>query len=64
MEYYAAKKLRETWGDKPCEHLKIGKEYYADTHTLDYVCKQCGKEFNVLEMIETEYNNRKKRVTA
>ncbi len=64
MEYYAAKKLREAWGDKPCSHLKIEKEYYADTHTLDYACKQCGKEFNVLEMIETEHNNSKKRLMA
>ena len=61
MESLAAKKLREEWGDKPCNHPKIEKEYYADTHTLDYVCIQCGKEFNVLEMLETRDNLRKRK---
>ncbi|NOU20009.1 MAG: hypothetical protein HOO91_20820 [Bacteroidales bacterium] len=61
MEYLKAKKLRDEWGTKPCDHPKLEKEYYADTHTLDYVCKQCGKEFNVLEMLETRDMQRKKR---
>jgi len=59
MESLIAKKLRVEWGDKPCNHPKIEKEYYADTHTLDYVCILCGKEFNVLEMLETRDNLRK-----
>ncbi len=61
MEYFSAQKLREEWGNKPCNHPKIEKEYYADTHTLDYVCRQCGKEFTLLEMIETKDNQRKNR---
>ncbi len=61
MEYLTAKKVREEWGNKPCDHPEIEKEYYADTHTLDYVCKQCGKEFNVLEMLETRDNLRKRK---
>jgi len=61
MEYNQAKKLREEWGGKPCDHTRIEKEYFADTHTLDYVCKQCGAEFNVLEMLEIRDNQRKKR---
>jgi hypothetical protein len=61
MEYFTAKKLREEWGLKPCDHPKVEKEYYADTHTLDYVCRQCGAEFNVLEMLELRDNQRKKR---
>jgi len=59
MEYFTAKKLREEWGSKPCSHPKIEKEYYTDTHTLDYVCRQCGKEFTLLEMIETKDSQRK-----
>ena len=61
MESLQAKKLREEWGAKPCDHPKLEKEYYADTHTLDYVCKQCGAEFNVLEMLEIRDNHRKKK---
>lgn len=61
MEHLIAKKLREEWGSKPCDHIKIEKEYFADTHTLDYVCRQCGKEFTVLEMLETRDNNRKNK---
>jgi hypothetical protein len=64
MEYFKAKRLREEWGNKPCEHAKIEKEYYADTHTLDYACRQCGKEFNLLEMIEAKDNQRKRRKTG
>jgi len=58
MEYFVAKKLREEWGEKPCDHPKFEKEYYADTHTLDYVCKQCGAEFNILDMFEAKENKR------
>jgi DNA-directed RNA polymerase subunit RPC12/RpoP len=60
MEYFTAKKLREEWGSKPCDHPKVEKEYYADTHTLDYVCRQCGTEFNVLEMLELRDNQKKR----
>lgn len=63
MEHLIAKKLREKWGGKPCDHPRIEKEYFADTHTLDYVCRQCGKEFTVLEMLEAKdiYKRNKKR---
>lgn len=61
MEYQISKKVREEWGSKPCNHPKIEKEYYADTHTLDYVCVQCGKEFTVLEMLEARDNLRRGR---
>jgi hypothetical protein len=61
MESLQAKKLREEWGAKPCSHPKLVKEYYADTHTLDYVCTLCGAEFNILEMLEIRDNQRKRR---
>lgn len=59
MEYFTAKKIREEWGNKPCDHPKFEKEYYADTHTMDYVCKQCGAEFTILEMFEEKYKKGK-----
>jgi len=52
MEYFKAKEIREQWGDKPCDHPKLEREFYGDTYTLDYVCTQCGKEFNILETFE------------
>ncbi len=61
MEYFKARKLREEWGAKPCDHSTIEREYYADTFTLDYVCRQCGTEFNLLGMLEFKDNQRKKR---
>lgn len=63
MEHLIAKKFRADWGNKPCDHPRIEKEYFADTHTLDYVCSQCGKEFTVLEMLEAKdiYKKNKKR---
>jgi hypothetical protein len=65
MEYLKAKKIREEWGEKPCDHPKIEREFYGDTHTLDWVCSQCGTEFNVLEMLELKDNQRKnKKVRA
>ncbi|MHC1705875.1 MAG: hypothetical protein AB9846_18390 [Tenuifilaceae bacterium] len=61
MEYQDAKKLRENWSGQPCDHSCIEKEYYGDTFTLDYVCSQCGTEFNLLEMLEVKYLRRKSK---
>jgi hypothetical protein len=33
----------EKWGDKPCDHKHLEKEYYHGSATGDYVCKQCGR---------------------
>jgi len=43
MQTTDAEKLRKAWGDKPCNHPKLEKEYYLGTATDDYVCTQCGK---------------------
>lgn len=64
MEYFSAKKLREVWGNKTCNHPKIEREYYGDTYTLDFVCSQCGKEFNILEMFELKESQKKERKVA
>lgn len=61
MEYFEAKKIREDWGGKPCDHLKVEREFYGDTFTLDWVCPQCGAEFNILEMFDLKENQRKNR---
>lgn len=36
------RKLSKQWGDKPCDHPHLEKEYYLGTATGDYVCTTCG----------------------
>lgn len=38
-----AARLRREWGDKPCDHPQIEKEYYLGSDTGDYVCIRCGR---------------------
>lgn len=54
MKYSDAKQLKINWGDKPCNHLQIEKEYDLGADTGDYVCVTCGKEFSKEEKIEIE----------
>jgi len=42
MQFDKALQVRRGWGNKPCSHLSIQKEYYLATATGDYVCTQCG----------------------
>ena len=46
MQAAKARELRKEWGDKPCDHPDVDKEYYLGAQTGDYVCTQCGKEFS------------------
>jgi len=43
MQSDKAAKLRKEWGNKPCNHPYVLKEYYLGAHTGDYVCTQCGE---------------------
>lgn len=43
MQMMEALKLRERWGNKPCDHPSLDKEYDLGTTTGDYVCTQCGR---------------------
>ena len=45
MQSYQATQLRKNWGDKPCNHPNIEKEYYLGSATGDKVCSRCGKIF-------------------
>jgi hypothetical protein len=54
MEYYAAQKLKETWGKKPCDHPRIEKEYYSGAFLINYVCIQCGQEFTIAQKLESD----------
>lgn len=43
MQLEKAVELREKWGDKPCDHPELDKEYHLGTATGDYACTQCGR---------------------
>lgn len=43
MQAKTARRLREAWGDKPCNHPNLEKEYELGSDTGDYVCTSCGK---------------------
>jgi hypothetical protein len=42
MQHEKALKLMKEWGNKPCNHPNVEKEYYLGTDTGDKVCTQCG----------------------
>jgi hypothetical protein len=42
MQMEKAKRLREQWGDKPCDNPRFDKEYYLGADTGDKVCTICG----------------------
>ena len=54
MEYYVAQKLKDTWGQKPCDHPCIEKEFYSGAFLINYVCTQCGKEFTIAQKLEMD----------
>jgi len=45
MEYEEAKALKESWGDKPCDHPSFADKYLFGSKTGDFVCEQCGQFF-------------------
>jgi hypothetical protein len=63
MEYYAALKLKEEWGDKPCDHPELEKVYYTGAFLLNYVCTTCGAEFTIAQKMELD-EIRKERVKS
>ena len=44
MQMHEAAQLRKKWGDKPCDHPCVDREYDRQFHTGDDVCTQCGRE--------------------
>jgi hypothetical protein len=54
MEYFAAQKLKEIWGKKPCDHPVIEMEYYNGAFLINFVCTKCGKEFTIAQKLEID----------
>ncbi len=58
MEYYKAQKLKEEWGNKPCEHPRFGKVYYTGAFLINYACTTCGADFTIAQKMEIEENRK------
>ena len=59
MEYYVAQKVKDSWGEKPCNHPHIEKEYYTGAFLTNYVCTQCVKEFSIPQKLEMDQIQKK-----
>jgi transposase-like protein len=62
MEYIDAQKIKAAWGEKPCDHPHLEKEYYSGAFLTNYVCTLCGKEFTIPQKMEL-YEQRKKKIS-
>ena len=45
MQLKEANQLRKAWGNAPCDHPNLEKEYSLGADTGDWVCTQCGRSF-------------------
>ena len=45
MEMKEVEKLREAWGNLPCNHPQFIEERFGFWPTGEYICTQCGKNF-------------------
>lgn len=52
MQKKRAMLLREAWGDKPCPHPELAKEYDLGKRTGGFVCTQCGGTLTFRERAE------------
>jgi hypothetical protein len=52
MEYLEAIRVKAEWGDKPCDHPHLEKEYYTGAFLTNYICTQCGQEFTIAQKME------------
>ena len=43
MQLEESNRLRKQWGDAPCDHPNIEKEYLKSMSTGDEVCTTCGR---------------------
>lgn len=49
MQMKEAAALRKSWGDRPCSHPTLDKEYHLGAQTGDVVCTTCGQAFSSAE---------------
>ena len=56
IRFDEAERNEKGWGDKPCSHPNIEKEYGPLGHTGDYRCVQCGATFTEDEVKQIKSN--------
>lgn len=56
ISFEKANRTAEEWGDKPCSHPNVEKEYGPLGHTGDYRCVQCGATFTEDEVKQIKSN--------
>jgi len=49
MEYSASQELKNTWGNKPCDHPHLEKVYYNGAFLINYSCTICGADFTIAQ---------------
>lgn len=59
MQHEEAKRLKEAWGNKHCDHPSFEKEYYLGADTMDFVCSTCGADFTRAEKEKIEADRKK-----
>jgi transcription initiation factor TFIIIB Brf1 subunit/transcription initiation factor TFIIB len=58
MQRKKAAALQAAWGDKPCSHPELAKEYDLGKRTGNYVCTQCGAVLSFREKAELTASRR------
>jgi hypothetical protein len=61
MEYFAALKLKESWGKKPCDHPRLEKVYYVGAYLINYACVRCGADFTIAQKLEMDEIRKKSK---
>ncbi len=56
MQKKRATALQQEWGDRPCPHPTLAKEYDMGQRTGGYVCTQCGATLSFREKAERAAN--------
>jgi hypothetical protein len=52
MQRKKALALRQAWGDQPCNHPTLAREYDQGERTGGYLCAQCGATISFRERAE------------
>lgn len=54
MEFSKSQKLKEEWGNKPCDHPGFEKVYYTGAFLMNYSCITCGADFTIGQKLAIE----------
>jgi len=60
MDIKKADFIKKQWGNKPCKHPQLEKEYIMGSSTGDYICVQCGRVVDESDLNSNGVNNTQK----